>query len=80
MEPLSYWVPTSVAPAGLLFYTGVMFPEWQGDLFIGGLSSQALVRVDVNGTNAAKGDQWPMGARIREVEEGPDGAIWLTER
>jgi glucose/arabinose dehydrogenase len=56
-----------------------MFPQWKGDLFIGGLSSQSLVRVDVNGTNAKKGDQWPMGARIREVEQGPDGAIWLLE-
>jgi glucose/arabinose dehydrogenase len=60
-------------------YSGRLFPQWKGDLFIGGLSSQALVRVDVNGTSAAKGDQWPMGARIREVEEGPDGAIWLLE-
>jgi len=72
------WTPV-ISPAGLIVYSGKMFPQWRGDLFIGGLSSQALVRVDVDGTNAAKGDQWPMGARIREVEEGPDGAIWLLE-
>ena len=47
--------------------------------FIGGLSSQSLVRVDLNGTQATKGDQWPMGARIRDVAEGPDGAIWVIE-
>jgi glucose/arabinose dehydrogenase len=72
------WTPV-ISPGGLMVYSGAMFPQWRGDLFIGGLSSQSLVRVDVNGTNAAKGDQWPMGARIREVEQGPDGAIWLLE-
>jgi glucose/arabinose dehydrogenase len=76
--PKVSWNP-AISPAGLIVYSGRMFPQWTGDLFIGGLSSEALVRVDVNGTNAAKGDQWPMGARIREVEEGPDGAIWLLE-
>lgn len=72
------WTPV-ISPGGLIVYSGKLFPQWAGDLFIGGLSSQALVRVDVDGTNAKKGDQWPMGARIREVEEGPDGAIWLLE-
>lgn len=72
------WNPV-ISPGGLMAYSGKMFPQWKGDLFIGGLSSQALVRVDVDGTNARKGDQWPMGARIREVEEGPDGAIWVLE-
>lgn len=69
----------AISPGGLMVYSGKMFPQWKGDLFIGGLSSQALVRVDVTGTSAAKGNQWPMGARIREVEEGPDGAIWVLE-
>jgi glucose/arabinose dehydrogenase len=72
------WTPV-ISPAGLLVYSGKLWPEWKGDLFIGGLSSQALIRVDVEGTDARKGDQWPMGARIREPEEGPDGAIWLLE-
>jgi aldose sugar dehydrogenase len=72
------WTPV-ISPSGLIVYTGAMFPEWRGDLFIGGLSSKALIRVDVNGTNASKGDQWPMGTRIREVEQGPDGALWLLE-
>ncbi len=76
--PKVSWNP-AISPGGLMVYSGKMFPQWKGDLFIGGLSSQALVRVDVTGTNAAKGDQWPMGARIREVEEGPDGAIWVLE-
>jgi glucose/arabinose dehydrogenase len=46
---------------------------------MGGLSGQALVRVDLEGTNARQGDRWDMGQRIREVEEGPDGAIYLLE-
>lgn len=72
------WNPV-ISPGGLIVYSGKLFPQWKGDLFIGGLSSQSLVRVDVEGTNARKGDQWPMGMRIREPEEGPDGAIWLLE-
>ena len=76
--PKVSWNPV-ISPGGLMVYSGRMFPEWKGDLFIGGLSSQALVRVDVDGTTARKGNQWPMGTRIREVEEGPDGAIWLLE-
>ncbi len=72
------WTPV-ISPGGLLSYTGKMFSQWRGDLFIGGLSSKALVRVDVDGTSATKGDQWDMGTRIREVEQGPDGAIWLLE-
>lgn len=76
--PKVWWNP-AISPAGLIVYSGRMWPEWRGDLFLGGLSGQALLRVDVNGTSAAKGDQWPMGTRIREVEEGPDGALWLLE-
>ena len=77
-KPKVSWNP-SISPGGLIVYSGRLWPQWKGDLFIGGLSSQSLVRVDVEGTNARKGDQWPMGQRIREPEEGPDGAIWLLE-
>lgn len=76
--PKVSWNP-AISPGGLMVYSGKLWPEWKGDLFIGGLSSRALVRVEVDGTNARKGDQWPMGQRIREPEEGPDGAIWLLE-
>jgi glucose/arabinose dehydrogenase len=62
-----------------MIYSGKLFPQWKGDAFVGGLSSMSLVRVDLDGTSARKGDQFSMGARIREVEEGPDGAIWLLE-
>jgi aldose sugar dehydrogenase len=77
-KPKVGWNPV-ISPAGLMVYSGKLWPQWKGDVFIGGLSSQALIRVDVDGTNARKGDQWPMGERIREPDEGPDGAIWLLE-
>jgi glucose/arabinose dehydrogenase len=76
--PKVSWNPV-ISPAGLLYYSGDAFPMWKGSLFIGGLSSQSLVRVKLDGEKAEKADQWDMGARIREVEQGPDGAIWLLE-
>lgn len=72
------WTPV-ISPAGLIFYSGDLFPEWRGDAFLGGLSGQALLRIEVDGTNARVAQRWDMGARIREVEQGPDGAIWLLE-
>ena len=76
--PKIWWNP-SISPGGMMIYSGDMFPAWKGDAFIGGLSSQSLLRIDLDGTNAKKGDQWPMDNRIREAEQGPDGAIWLIE-
>ncbi|QGP78773.1 PQQ-dependent sugar dehydrogenase [Sphingobium sp. CAP-1] len=76
--PKIWWNP-SISPGGLLYYAGDLFPAWKGSLFIGGLSSQSLIRVKLNGDQAEKADQWDMGARIREVEQGPDGALWLLE-
>ena len=76
--PKVWWNPV-ISPGGLMIYSGNLFPQWKGDAFIGGLSSQALVRVDLEGTTAKKGDQWDMGARIREVEQAPDGAIYVLE-
>jgi glucose/arabinose dehydrogenase len=76
--PKVSWNPV-ISPGGLLYYTGSAFPQWQGSLFIGGLSSMSLVRVKLDGETASKADQWDMGARIREVEQGPDGALWLLE-
>ena len=74
--PKASWNP-SVSPGSLMIYTGSAFPEWRGDAFLGALSSQALIRVDLDGTEAAEGDQWDLGQRIREVEQAPDGTIWL---
>ena len=76
--PKVSWNP-AISPAGLLFYTGNKFPAWRGNLLIGGLSSQALIRVAINGDTAREAARYDMKARIREVEQGPDGAIWLLE-
>ena len=76
--PKVWWTPV-ISPGGLMIYSGDLFPQWKGDAFIGGLSSKSLVRVDLDGTSARKGDQWDMGARIREVEQAPDGSIYVLE-
>ncbi|RST31708.1 PQQ-dependent sugar dehydrogenase [Sphingomonas ginkgonis] len=76
--PKVFWNP-SVSPAGLIVYTGAKFPGWKNDLLLGALSGQALIRVHLDGDRAEKADQWDMGARIREVEQGPDGSVYLLE-
>ena len=76
--PKVWWNP-SISPAGLIVYTGSAFPKWQGDAFLGALSGKALVRVDLEGDTAIKGVQFDMKTRIREVEQGPDGTLWLLE-
>lgn len=79
-EPPKVWWNPAISPAGLIVYSGRLFPAWRGDVFIGAMNKPGLIRVDVDGTNATKGDFWDMdGQRIREVEEGPDGAIYVLE-
>jgi aldose sugar dehydrogenase len=76
--PKAYWVP-SIAPSGLVIYDGALFPDWKGDAFIGGLVSEALIRVDLDGETAKEAERFEWGKRIREVEQGPDGALWVLE-
>lgn len=76
--PKVTWNPV-ISPAGFVIYSGDLFPQWTGSGFIGGLSSQALVRVAFDGDNAREAERFDMGARIREVEQGPDGALWILE-
>jgi glucose/arabinose dehydrogenase len=76
--PKAFWVP-AISPAGLIIYSGDLFPEWKGSALLGGMSSQALIRVEIDGDSAAEAERFEMGERIREVEQGPDGAIWLLE-
>lgn len=71
-----HWTPV-ISPSGMVFYTGEAFPEWQGSILIGGLSSQSLVRVSVEGDEASEQERLDMGARIRDVEQGPDGSVYL---
>jgi glucose/arabinose dehydrogenase len=76
--PKVSWNP-SISPSSLLIYTGDLFPEWKGDALIGSLSGQALIHVRIRGDRASKADQWPMGARIRAVDQGPRGEVYLLE-
>lgn len=76
--PEVYWVPT-VAPSGLIIYDGDLFRQWQGDALLGGLRSRSLVRIKINDTQARETERFAMGKRIREVEQGPQGAIWVLE-
>ena len=76
--PKVSWNPV-ISPAGLMFYSGEKFPQWKGNAFIGGLSSESLVRIEFDGTNAREATRYDMGERIREVEQGPDGSLWLLE-
>jgi glucose/arabinose dehydrogenase len=76
--PKVWWNP-SISPSGMIVYSGRLFPQWRGSAFIGALSGKALIRVALDGTEARKADQWDMGERIREVEQGPDGAIYLLQ-
>ena len=76
--PAAWWTPV-ISPAGLIFYSGEMFPDWQGNALIGGLSSNALIRVVIDGDTAMEAERFDMNQRIREVEQGPEGAIWLLE-
>ena len=76
--PKITWTPV-ISPSSMLFYTGEEFPDWRGSLFIGGLSSRALIRVTLSDGEAREAQRFGMNKRIRDVEQGPDGAIWLLE-
>jgi len=78
MNPKLYWVPT-VAPSGLIFYEGDEFSEWNGNAFIGGLKSKALVRIGFNNGEPFEAERFSWSKRVREVEMGHDGAIWVLE-
>ena len=81
-QPVYYWDPV-IAPSGMLFYTGDLFPAWKGSVFIGGLVTTNLVRLDIKG-NRIVGEErllkdlQPKPERIRDVRQGPDGAIYVV--
>jgi glucose/arabinose dehydrogenase len=79
LEPVSFWVPVSVAPAGLVFYTGSGFPQWQGQVFMGALAGSALWRVELSGNLEVARESLfaSLGERIRNVKQGPDGWLYL---
>ena len=76
--PVHFWVP-SIATSGLLIYTGDRFPEWRGNLFVGGLSGQQLARLTLDGQVVEQEETLHFGrGRIRDVRQGPDGYIYLA--
>ncbi len=79
-EPVLYWVPV-IAPGNLMFYHGTQtFPQWNGNGFVSGLGTMSLNRIIFDGHGGAKAaERWSVGHRIRDVEEAPDGSLWMLE-
>lgn len=75
-DAVTYWTPV-ISPSGMTFYTGDAFPEWTGDLLISSLSKRGVVRVRIQGEEVVEQEVIELGARIREVENGPDGYIYV---
>jgi glucose/arabinose dehydrogenase len=77
-QPIKYWVP-SIAPSGMAFYTGDLFPAWRGNLFVGALAAALLVRLELDGDKVGTEERLlkELDERIRDVRQGPDGALWL---
>ena len=80
VKPVIYWVPV-IAPGSLMFYTGARtFPQWNGNGFISGMGTTSLNRFIFDGHGGAKtAERWNVGHRIRDVEQGPDGSLWMLE-
>ena len=77
-QPVYYWDPV-IAPSGMIVYTGSLFPQWKTNVFIGGLGTMNLVRLEMNGEKVVAEERLvkDLKERIRDVEQGPDGAIYL---
>ena len=80
--PDTYWNPV-ISPTSMIIYSGALFPNWQGSVLITGLTSKALIRVSFKCPLVFRAicevERFPLGNRLREIEQGPDGAIWLLE-
>lgn len=78
-DPLRQWLPRSVAPSGMAFYTGERYPQWKGHLFIGTLREQALIRLELDGTRVVREERLltHLRERIRDVRQGPDGWLYI---
>ncbi len=77
-QPAKYWVP-SISPSGLTFYDGAAFPKWQGNLFLGALSGEVLVRLELEGDKVVHEERLleDFDERIRDVRQGPDGLLYI---
>jgi aldose sugar dehydrogenase len=76
-DAIHYWVP-AIAPSGMSFYTGELFPDWHGNLLLGGLVAQAVVRLSLDGNEVIGEERIGLGARVRDVRQGPDGAVYVV--
>ena len=76
--PALWWNP-SISPAGMIHYSGTMFPQYRGSLLIASMATPGLFRVALDGATARPADFWTFGARIRDIAQAPDGSIWLLE-
>jgi len=77
-QPVLQWTP-SIAPSGMAFYTGQRFPAWRGNLLVGALKFQMLVRLELDGERVVHEERLLAGrfGRIRDVRQGPDGLVYL---
>jgi glucose/arabinose dehydrogenase len=77
--PVSFWVPTSIGPSGLVFYSGRRFPQWKGDAFIGALAGTAVWRVRLDGNREVARERLfaDLRERVRDIREGPEGHLYL---
>lgn len=78
IKPATWWTPV-VSPGNMIVYRGEMFPGWRGNALVSGLSTRAIVRIELDGETAREIERYDMGVRIRSVVEGPDGALWVLE-
>jgi glucose/arabinose dehydrogenase len=77
VPPVTWWVPTSIAPSGMAFLTSERYPGWQGSLFVGALRARALVRLQLDGRRVANQERLLSGVRVRDVRQGPDGWLYV---
>jgi glucose/arabinose dehydrogenase len=78
-KPVIYWTPI-IAPGNIMFYSGAMFPQWRGSALMGGMATMTVNRITFDGKGGAQpAERWSVGHRIRDVEQGPDGALWMLE-
>jgi glucose/arabinose dehydrogenase len=76
-KPVVWWHP-AISPGSVLVYQGDLFPEWKGNIFVAGLSSRSIIRVGQRFGALSELERFNLGARIRDIEQGPDGSIWLV--
>ena len=77
-QPLYYWVP-SIATSGMTFYTSDVHPEWKGNLFVGALAAKLVARLEIGADGKVKAEErFPVGERVRDIRQGPDGALYLV--